>query len=132
MREFNLKIVTPDGELFSGKEESLSVYTDDGVVEVLAGHVDYMASLGTGRTRVKNSEGERIASASGGFLTVDRGEVTLVATTFEWQDEINLERARAAKERAEALIKDAKDDKALALAKAKLMRAINRISVAED
>lgn len=132
MREFNLKIVTPDGELFSGKAESLSVYTDDGVVEVLAGHVDYMASLGTGRTRVKNSEGERIASASGGFLTVDRGEVTLVATTFEWQDEINLERARAAKERAEALIKDAKDDKALALAKAKLMRAINRISVAED
>lgn len=131
MREFKLNIVTPDGEEFSGNAESLLVYTDDGVVEVLAGHVDYMASLGTGKARVKLSDGERVASASGGFLTVDRGEVTLVATTFEWRDDIDVERAKAAKESAEGLIKDAKDDKAMALAKAKLLRALNRLNVAE-
>ena len=131
MREFKLDIVTPDGEEFSGNAESLLVYTDDGVVEVLAGHVDYMASLGTGKARVRFSDGERIASASGGFLTVDRGEVTLVATTFEWRDDIDVERAKAAKENAEALIKDAKDERAMAFAKAKLMRALNRLNVAE-
>lgn len=132
MREFKLKIVTPDGEVFSGNAESLLIKTDDGVVEIMAGHVDYMASLGTGRARVKTAEGDKVASASGGFLTVDKGEVTLVSTTFEWRDDIDLERARLAKETAEGLIKNAKDDKAMDVAKAKLMRALNRISVAEE
>ena len=132
MKEFSLKIVTPDGEVYSGGAESLSVYTDDGVVEILADHVEYMASLGTGRTRVKISGENRYAATSGGFLTFSKNEATLVATTFEFSDEIDLARAEAAKQKAEELITKAKDDKALALAKAKLMRALNRIKVAKE
>ena len=131
MKSFNLKIVTPDGLCFDSEVESLLVRTDDGDVEFLAGHIDYMASLGTGRARVKVDGKDRFASVSGGFVTVKGGEVTVVAITFEFRENIDLERARAARDEAKAAISSTKDDKALKLAKAKLQRALNRIDVAE-
>lgn len=131
MKSFNLKVVTPDGLCFDSEVESLLVRTDDGDVEFLAGHIDYMASLGTGRARIRIGKDDRYASVSGGFVTVSGGEVKLVAITFEFREDIDLERAKAAKEEAKAAISSAKDDKALALAKAKLQRALSRIGVAE-
>ncbi len=132
MREFDLEIVTPDGVEFSGKAESVIVRTDDGDVQILAGHVDYMASLGTGKVKLIAGGTERIASASGGFITVSGGEVKLVAITFEFSDDIDLSRAKRAKERAEEQIRNAQNDKELVLAKAKLKRAISRISAASE
>ena len=130
MNEFKLEIVTPDGMEFDGMAESLLVRTDDGDVQILAGHVDYMASLGTGRAKVTVGGKERLAACSGGFVTVSRSEVKLVAVTFEFADEIDVERAKRARERAEAELKDAKDERAMTLAKARLRRAISRIGVA--
>ncbi len=132
MREFDLEIVTPDGVEFSGKAESVILRTEDGDVQILAGHVDYMASLGTGRAKLVAGGAERTAAVSGGFVTVSRGEVKLVAVTFEFSDDIDLERAKRAKERAEELIRNAKNDKELVLAKAKLKRAISRIGAASE
>ena len=51
MKEFKLQIVTPDGIEYDGMAESVLVRTDDGDVQILAGHVNYMASLGTGRAK---------------------------------------------------------------------------------
>ena len=131
MKSFNLKIVTPDGLLFESEVESLLVRTDDGDVEFLAGHIDYMASLGTGRARIKQDGKDRFASVSGGFVTVKGGEVKLVAVTFEFRENIDLERAKTARDTAKANISTASDDKAMKLARAKLQRALNRIDVAE-
>lgn len=131
MKSFNLKIVTPDGLLFESEVESLLVRTDDGDVEFLAGHIDYMASLGTGRARIKQDDKDRFASVSGGFVTVKGGEVKLVAVTFEFRENIDLARAKAARDTAKANISSASDDKAMKLARAKLQRALNRIDVAE-
>ncbi len=124
-----MQILTPDGAKFEGKAESLLLRTDDGDVEIMAGHVDYMASLGTGRARVLTGGKERLASASGGFVTVDGGKVALIATTFEFADEIDLERAKRAKAEAEELVRRADDERDMAVAKAKLRRAICRIDV---
>ena len=131
MKTFNLKIVTPDGLCYDSEVESLLVRTDDGDVEFLAGHIDYMASLGTGRARIKDGGKDRFASVSGGFVTVSGGEVKLVAITFEFRENIDLERARAARDEAKAAISSSADDKIVALAKAKLQRALSRIDVAE-
>ena len=131
MKTFNLKIVTPDGLCYDSEVESLLVRTDDGDVEFLAGHIDYMASLGTGRARIKEGGKDRFASVSGGFVTVSGGEVKLVAITFEFRENIDLERARAARDEAKAAISSSDDDKIVALAKAKLQRALSRIDVAE-
>ena len=131
MKSFNLKVVTPDGLCFDSEVESLLVRTDDGDVEFLAGHIDYMASLGTGRARIKVGGKDRFASISGGFVTVKSGEVKLVAITFEFREDIDLERAKLARDEAKASISSGKDEKAIALAKAKLQRALSLIDVAE-
>lgn len=132
MKEFHLQIATPDGIRFDGAAESLLVKCEEGDVEIMAGHADLFASLGIGRARIKTAEGVRLASCAGGFLTVASGEVKMIATTLEFADEINLERAMAAKTGAEEAIKSSKDSLAIEKAKLKLSRALNRIKVAEQ
>ena len=130
MRAFHIEIVTPDGMEYDGQVESLLVRTDDGDVEILAGHADYLASLGTGRARLRIDGKDRYASVNGGFLSVKGDKVRLCAITFEFADQIDLKRAEAAKERAEAAISAAKDERDERIAKAKLARAASRINVA--
>ncbi len=130
MNTFHLEIVTPDGSAFSGEVTSLLVKTDEGDVEILAGHADYLATIATGRARIRTSAGDKLAAISGGFLSVDKKSVKLVSTTFEFADNIDLERAKAAKVKAEDRIKAAKDKREEQIARAKLTRAISRISVA--
>lgn len=130
MKEFRLQIVTPDGTEFDGTAQSLLVKGSEGDIEILAGHTDLFSSLGTGRVRIKTATETMIGSSSGGFLSVSKDGVKLIATTFEFKDDINLERARAAKEIAEQKLREAKSERDMNLAKAKLARAINRINVA--
>ena len=129
MRAFKLTIVTPDGLAFSGEAESILVRTTDGDVEILRGHADFLATLSIGRTRIIEGGKARLASSAGGFITVTAGEVKMVATTFEFAEDIDLSRARVAKERAEAKLSSAKTKHDVAIAEAKLKRALNRISV---
>jgi F-type H+-transporting ATPase subunit epsilon len=131
MKSFKLKVVTPDGLVFDSEVESLLVRTDDGDVEFLAGHIDYMASLGIGRARIRYNGQDKLASVSGGFVTVKGGEVSLVAITFEFREDIDLERAKNAREEAEEKIASSTDPKTLKVAKAKLQRSLARISVVE-
>lgn len=132
MREFHLQIVTPDGLIFDGEAEAILVRTDMGDIEIMRGHADYFATLGVGRAKLTAGGEAKEASASGGFVSVKGGEVKLVCTTFEFADEIDLARAKAAKERAEEALRRSEDDKSIRVAKAKLARAISRINVAEQ
>lgn len=132
MREFHLQIATPDGLFFDGNAESLLIRCESGDVEILAGHSDYFASVGIGRARIKLKDESRTASCSGGFISVENGEVRLAATTFEFAENIDKKRAEAAKAEAEERLANAKDEKAMASAKAKLLRAISRISVSSE
>ena len=130
MTRFHLEIATPDGRIFDNEVESLLVRTDDGDVEILAGHADFLASLSTGRARLITESCTRFASVSGGFVSVISGKVKVCAITFEFSDKINVKRAEEAKARAEAAINSSVDEKAVRIAKAKLARAMNRINVA--
>ncbi len=131
MNALHLDIVCPDGELFSGEAKSILVTTDCGEIQIMRGHADLVATLKVGRAKLVTADGEeRTASASGGFVTVADGCVKVVATTFEFSDEIDLERAKRAKEAAEEKLRAAKDEREFAIAKAKLERAISRINVA--
>ena len=131
MKAFHIDIVTPDGIEYSGEVESLLVRTDDGDVEILAGHADLLASLGTGRVRIIENGTPRFGSVNGGFLTVKGKEVSLCAITFEFADQIDIKRAERAKEKAEASLRDAKSDAEMDLSKAKLLRSLSRINVAK-
>lgn len=130
MSSFRLQIVTPDGSLFDGQAEALRLRTSEGYVSIRAGHVDYIAALDVGMVSVTKDGTTRDAACGGGFISVEKGEVRLVATTFEYADEIDVERAESAKKRAEERLAQAQAERDIALAKAKLSRALNRIDVA--
>lgn len=131
MSTFHLRISTPDGLEFEGEVERLRVRMIDGDVSLLARHADYVGAVGAGEAAIAMADGEvRYAACIGGMLAMIHNEANLIATTFEWADEIDLERAKRAKEAAEARIAAAKsDNQELMLAKAKLQRALVRIGV---
>ena len=133
MTPFRLKIVTPDGLIYDGQAEELLVRTTGGDVAILARHMNYVAPLGMGRAVVVSGGTRRTAACIGGMLSVCDGEVTLVPTTFEWAEKIDLERAEAAYERADkALHNENASQMDLKLAEAKLHRALVRKSVASE
>ena len=131
MKSFHLKIATPDSVVFDGQAESLLIRTAEGDAEIMAGHMEFLSALGTGRARLISGGSTRLASSSGGFVSVKNGEVSVVATTFEFADEIDINRARAAKEKAESALSSNTDKKVEAFLKAKLARATSRINVWE-
>ena len=133
MTPFRLKIVTPDGLIYDGQAEELLVRTTGGDVAILARHMNYVAPLGMGRAVVVSGGTRRTAACIGGMLSICDGEVTLVPTTFEWADKIDLERAEAAYNRADKVLHDESASQMdLKLAEAKLHRALVRKSVASE
>lgn len=130
MSTFHLKISTPDGLQFEGEVERLRVRMIDGDVSLLAHHMDYVSAVGAGEAAIVTADGQsRSAACIGGMLAMINNEANLIATTFEWAENIDLDRAKRAKEVAEARIAAANDDKELLLAQAKLKRALVRIGV---
>ena len=130
MTPFKLKIVTPDGLIFDGEAEKLIVRTTGGDVCILARHMDYVTPLGMGMAIVEAGGKRRTAACIGGMLSVSGGEATLVPTTFEWAEKIDLQRAEASYEKADKILKSGNaSDTEIALAQAKLHRALVRKSV---
>ena len=131
MNTFHLKIVTPDGLQFDGLAEELIVRTTTGDLGIMAGHINCVAPLGMGRAMVITEGQKRYAACIGGMVSVVGGEVTLVPTTFEWADKIDVERADASYQRAQKILKDkASTETDVKLAEARLKRALVRKSVA--
>ena len=132
MTPFPLKIVTPDGLLFDGQAEKLIVRTTTGDMGILAGHINCVAPLGMGRATVVVDGQRRYAACIGGMVSVVNGAVSLVPTPFEWAEDIDLQRAEAAADRAQHVIDD-KDatDTDIRLAQARLKRALVRSNVAK-
>ena len=132
MTAFGLKIVTPDGLVYDGQAEELIVRTSTGDMGILAGHINCVASLGMGRATVVIDGKKRYGACIGGMVSVVNGAVTLVPTTFEWAEDIDLKRAELAAERAKEIIgnKDTSNED-VRLAEARLKRALVRTSVAK-
>lgn len=131
MSTFHLKISTPDGLLFDGEVERVRVRMIDGDVCLLAHHTDFVSAVGAGEASIAVADGQvRKAACIGGMLAMINNEANLIATTFEWAEDIDLDRAKRAKEVAQARIAAAKsDNRELMLAEAKLQRALVRINV---
>lgn len=132
MMPFKLKIVTPDGLFFDGEAEQLLVRTATGDIGIMARHMNYVAPLGMGRAVVISNGKRRSAACIGGMVTVMNGEVTLVPTTFEWAEDIDVARAEASEEKGNKILSaDNSTDADVRLAEARIRRAIVRKSVAK-
>ena len=131
MRDFSLKIVTPDGLVYDGMAQEVIVRSTSGDIGIMAGHINCVAPLGMGRATVMIDGQKRYAACIGGMLSVVGGNVTLVPTTFEWADQIDVPRAELSLQKAKQILnrKDSTNTD-IKLAEARLRRALVRKSVA--
>ena len=132
MSTFELKVITPDGVMFDGEAESIFARTVMGDVLILPRHINYLTVIENGMVKIKADGAERRAACSDGFLSVADGKVRLAATTFEFADDIELERAERAKKRAEEAMAHAQGEKEMCILEMKLKRALVRISVSKE
>ncbi len=132
MSTFHVTIVTLDGCVFDGQAERLICRTIAGDVAILPRHTDYCTALGMGEAHLMVDGQTRYAACMGGLLTVMHGEVRLVATTWEWADDIDKARAEASRRRAEKILAQENiSEKERELAMARLKRALVRSAIAK-
>ena len=131
MKTFPLRIGTPDGLLFEGNVERVMCRAMTGDLAILAGHCNFCTALGMGEAHVILEDGSRKEAACiGGMLSVMNGTCRVLATTWEWKEGIDRERAEAAKKNAERLLaKGGLTDREYKIAEAKLQRALVRLGV---
>jgi F-type H+-transporting ATPase subunit epsilon len=128
---FEVFLVTPEREIWSGQATMVIARGTEGEVGVLAGHAPMLIQLAIGPLFIDPVEGERVAVAiDGGFLHVVSYEgetrMDVLAEQAELREEIDLDRARRQKEEAERRMQDPEDTGAAA----ELAKAATRIDLA--
>ncbi len=130
MNTYFLQIVTPNGKPFSGMAQKIILRTINGDACFLAKHTNYISALGMGECRVTDANGvERKAACIGGMVMCSDEMVHVVASSFEWADEIDMERAEKSKEEAEKALSMNLTPSEHAVVEAKLKRALVRTKV---
>ena len=90
MSTFPLRIGTPDGLLFEGDVERVVCRSISGDIAILARHCNFCTALGMGEASVVMADGNRrTAACIGGMLSVMNGTCRLLATTWEWKEDID-------------------------------------------
>jgi len=134
MARILLEIVTPDRAVVSEEVDIVTAPGVSGEFGVLAGHAPMLAGLKIGAVHYRVGDREEWVAISGGFCEVTGKKVTLLVEAAEKAQEIDVERALRAKERAEKRLQEARakgDRLAEARARAALQRAFTRIALAE-
>ncbi|MBJ7505112.1 MAG: ATP synthase F1 subunit epsilon [Ilumatobacteraceae bacterium] len=102
-----VEVVSPERVLFSGAATQLITRTESGgEIAFLPGHTSFLGVLTENHTRIFLEDG-RVQSVAvhGGFVEASGGHVTLLSDNAELAEDIDVARARAAKERAESLLR---------------------------
>lgn len=131
--KFSFQVISPERVVFEGDVEEVYAPGWEGEFGVLPGHAPYLVLLKVGEIRFRQDGKWTHAAISAGFCEVDYSSMKILAEACELSNEIDKERARLAKERAEQALKiEVKKEEASFLAhQTALERAINRLRVAE-
>ena len=131
MPTIKLDIVTPQKISYSEEINVLEAPAIDGLIGILPGHAPLVTALEIGVLRVVRNQEEIMISISEGFMEVKPDQIKVVVRTAELPQEINVERAEEAKERAESRLNNGDKKIDETRAKAALERAIARLKVAD-
>ncbi|ASS73857.1 F0F1 ATP synthase subunit epsilon [Tumebacillus algifaecis] len=130
MNKMPIEIVTPERKVYANEANLIIARGGDGDLGIMAGHTPVVTTLKISSLRVKTDQGEDVISVAGGFLEVKPGQVSVLAESAELPEEIDIDRATRAKERAERRLAERAESLDYARAEIALERAINRIRVA--
>ena len=124
-----MELVTPERLVLSEEVDEVVLPGFEGEFGVLPGHTQFLAILNIGILRYRKGSETRTIALGGGYAEVTPERVVVMADTAEPADEIDVERAQRARDRAEAALKTLSlDDEAYAKAYAELQRALVRMA----
>jgi F-type H+-transporting ATPase subunit epsilon len=131
MERLYLEIVTPQRLLVGREVDIVEAPGTAGEFGILPGHVPFLTTLEHGEVRFTIEGKSRFLATSGGFAEVVDNKVTMLLDTAEFEEEIDVERAQRARERAEAALRNLSfEESEYQKLHTALMRAITRISTA--
>ncbi len=127
---FKLTIVEPDGVFYEGEIDMLEFNTTEGEIGVLPGHIPMTVIIKPGiMTIYETGKDEKRAAIHAGFAEILPDKVTILAEIAEWPEEIDVARAEAAMERAQARIQEKASGTDMMRAETALLRAMARINL---
>ena len=129
----SLDIVTPNGSVFFEEDcELIVLQSKQGELGIMGGHIPTVAALKIGSLRAKINGQYEYFAVTEGFAEINPSKVTVLVQAGELAEDIDTERAEAARQRAEELLQRSQDEKVDRYrAELALRRAINRIDVAK-
>ncbi len=131
MRTINLQIVTVERKIYEDKVDFVALPTPDGEIGILPDHIPLVSVLSEGELKIKKGERTDFLACSGGFVRIHPDSVLVLADAAERAEEIDIERAEKARNKAIETMKMTKVEKPeYAVAAAALRRSIIRLKVA--
>ena len=133
MANLSVEIITGERVVYEHDDVSMVVAPGaEGTLGILPSHAPLVSLLREGELRVKSGAGEESLAIYGGFLEVVNDKVQILSDTAERAGEIDLERAEAARARAEEALRNVRDKQDMVEAEAALRRASIRLRVARN
>jgi F-type H+-transporting ATPase subunit epsilon len=130
-KTLHVEIVTPKRVVYKGEVTSFSAPGVVGGFQVLYNHAPLLSSLKIGEVKITDVTGTEVHYAiSGGFVEIRDNKVLLLAETAERVDEIDTERAKSSRDRAQKRIEEKKQEIDVERARLALYRALNRLKIA--
>ena len=126
-----LEIVTAEGTVFADDVNEVVAWGIEGQLGILPHHAPLMTMLQPGDLLIRKDNEEHYLAISGGFLEVRPDKVIILADACERAEEIDMERAEAARRRVDEILKTRPPDVDTAAAEAALRRSLARIKAAE-
>ena len=124
-----LQVICPDRMFYEGEVSMLELNTTEGEIGIYPKHIPMTCIIAPGVLTITEAEGLKNAALHSGFIQILPEKVTILAEVAEWPHEIDVDRAEAARGRAEERIRtrDSKTD--IARAETALQRAVARINI---
>ena len=127
---FQVEIVTPYRVFYTGSADMIEFNTIDGQIGVYKNHIPMTTVIEPGVVIIHEEDRQKVAAIHAGFAEILGDKVTLLAEVAEWPDEIDLNRAEAARDRAEERISVKAETTDLKRAEFALHKALTRINAA--
>jgi F-type H+-transporting ATPase subunit epsilon len=130
-KRFPLSVLTPERTFFNGEAVSITVETIDGQIGVLADHVPMVTALTSGTLVIRQEDQTLVAFHSEGFMEVTARGAEIFCQVCEWPDEIDVNRANAARERAQERLQRQISRMEYIRTQAAISRALARLKVSK-
>ena len=129
--KIHLKIITHEKIVYENDIDELYVQTIDGRMGILKNHIPVICALGFGVTKIIKNKADECIATMGGILQFANNQATILSDLAELECDIDVARAKHAKERAEARMKAHDEAVDITRAQMALAKAIARISTKE-